>query len=548
MVIHKPPDVSPVVRLLSSTKSVLYSETWHRLVIFSALFVTVVALQAASGAYHSEFGAYPDEPGHYVTSLMVREYITGPDPICPMQFAESYYAHYPKVALGHWPPLFYSAQALWMVLFSATRISVRLELAFTTALLAFSVYSLAKRRFGECAGVLAGLLTICIPLVQASTNEEMSETLLALTCFWSTVYFARYMDSGSVSDALWFGTFFSLAVLTKGSGWLLVFVPAIAAPLASRIRLFFCLPFWFAIGEIAVCCLPWQFMTMQLAARGWTGGAIPNAQYTAVALVKFAGILISVLGPILTAGVVIGIAIWALLPIVQRRRCEALPAAMLALIVGDWVFHSLVPAGVENRKMIMAAPALVLFLVAGGVWVAETIPAKGSVLRYRVPLVALAIGAVFFAQTFRIPGQKPFGYIEAAKFITSDPSLSLHAARILVSSESMGEGLLVSEIAMREPRPHDTILRGTKVLADVDWNGSRYYPHFRNTQQLSQFIRESRIDLVVIDDFPRIANFSHNQLLIKTVKENPNRFRLLRTFESPASKGSIQVFKVRKDS
>ncbi|MBV9224696.1 MAG: hypothetical protein JOZ45_00860, partial [Acidobacteriaceae bacterium] len=67
----------------------------------------IVILQVASGAYTSEFGVYADEASHYVTSLMVWDYIAHFHFEPPIRFAQEYYHHYPKVAIGHWPPFFY---------------------------------------------------------------------------------------------------------------------------------------------------------------------------------------------------------------------------------------------------------------------------------------------------------------------------------------------------------------------------------------------------------------------------------------------------------
>src|SRR4051794_28093637 len=76
------------------------------------LFLAVtVLLQWLSGTYQSDFGGYADEPAHYVTGLMVHDYIATGFPGRPQQYAENYYLHYPKVALGHWPPVFYLMQA-----------------------------------------------------------------------------------------------------------------------------------------------------------------------------------------------------------------------------------------------------------------------------------------------------------------------------------------------------------------------------------------------------------------------------------------------------
>ena len=71
------------------------------------IFAVVVALQWTHGAYQAEFGAHPDEAAHYVTGLMIRDYIAAGMPGHPMAYTQNYYNHYPKVALGNWPPLFY---------------------------------------------------------------------------------------------------------------------------------------------------------------------------------------------------------------------------------------------------------------------------------------------------------------------------------------------------------------------------------------------------------------------------------------------------------
>jgi hypothetical protein len=76
---------------------------------FAVLLGFVVTLQALGGAYASGFGGYPDEPAHLVTSLMVRDFTAGLDFRHAWQFAQQYYLHYPKVAIGVWPPVFYGA-------------------------------------------------------------------------------------------------------------------------------------------------------------------------------------------------------------------------------------------------------------------------------------------------------------------------------------------------------------------------------------------------------------------------------------------------------
>ena len=444
-------DVSPARPSLLTRwyRNPLFSAQSRNAIAFVLFLVLVILLQVASGAYHAEFAGYPDEPAHYVTSLMVRQYIVHPS-LPPIDFARDYYYHYPKVAFGHWPPVLYIVQALWMLLFSPSRTSVFAELALTTAFLAYAVYLQMRRSFGWNAGLLAGFLTICIPLVQTYMDEEMADTLLTLLCFWSAVYLGRYIESERWQDSAWFGVFFALAVLTKGNGWLLALIPPVALLLTRRLRLFLRRSFWVSVLIVLALCVPWQLMTMQMADRGWAGGSQPSVSYTLDALRRFFLILVQIPGPVLSGLIAIGIAVSVLAPMF-RKAIASRPAVMAALILAVWIFHSLVPAGVEDRKLIIAVPALVLFLFTGSFWLADHLPLRGRLLLWRRTAVAVLAIMVFSMQTFAIPHRKHYGYTEAAEFLTSNPDL--RTATIMVSSPSFGEGLLIYEVAMREPRP-----------------------------------------------------------------------------------------------
>jgi hypothetical protein len=142
MLVDREPDIPQVSvsDVSRHQRALLANSAARELFLFASFLAIVIALQWASGAYQAEFGGYPDEPAHYVTSLMVHDYIVGLHWGSPLQFAVDFYRHYPKVALGHWPPFFYIVQALWMLLFSVSRTSIRREIGVTAALLAYSVY------------------------------------------------------------------------------------------------------------------------------------------------------------------------------------------------------------------------------------------------------------------------------------------------------------------------------------------------------------------------------------------------------------------------
>jgi len=158
---------------------------------FLLFFVVTSALQFTSGSYESELGGDPDEPSHFVTGLMVGDYISALAPDSPMRFASNYYLHYPKVGLGHWPPLFYLVQAGWLLLFPASQVSVMALMAVLTAGLATMVCQAVRKELSTMEGVAVGVLLVCTPLVQLHSRMVMAEILETALVFWATLAFKR---------------------------------------------------------------------------------------------------------------------------------------------------------------------------------------------------------------------------------------------------------------------------------------------------------------------------------------------------------------------
>ena len=135
-----------------------------------------------------------------------------------------------------------------------------------------------------------------------------------------------------------------------------------------------------------------------------------------------------------------------------------------------------------------------------------------------------------------------YGFIEAAHYLASRADLK--SATILVSSESGGEGLLVSEVAMQQPQPSDVIIRGTKSLASMEWNAAHYKSFYSRPAEIVRYLENERVQLVVMDDFPPQVRFPHNDLLRETIHQC-NRFQLLATFpnRSVKHKGEVYIYK-----
>jgi Dolichyl-phosphate-mannose-protein mannosyltransferase len=491
---------------------------------FAVLLGLVVTLQVAGGAYASGFGGYPDEPAHVVTSLMVREFIADLDFSHPWRFAQEYYFHYPKVAIGHWPPVFYGALGIWFLIFDASRGTALMFITFVAATTASIIYFTGKRLIGRWAGVLAAALFVASPLVQESSARVMTEHLSTLGMLVSTLCFARFARTGRIGDGLAFGTVAAVAILTHANAWALALVPGITIALTNRWDLLRRPGIWLAAVPVLVFCVPWYVFTLHMAEYGLLAGGsrfwiqAPDFGRSIYAALGFAVLLFASVG------------LWTTRAQIMSRA-EPAPewAALAALAAAAFVLHCIIPTGAETRYMVTVVPSIVLFSAAGIDGIARRFSTRRSVGVVRIGL-ALALTAVFCMESFALPLQlKNDGY---DTLVHDVEARVLDAPQVwLVSSGSTGEGCLVAAVALQEGRPKSYVLRGKTILAGGDWLWSNTEDRFDTPEKLAKLLDEIPVTIVVIDDrVPPEHQRPYHDRLRKLVASEGGRWKLLGSY------------------
>ena len=332
------------------------------------LFLAVtVLLQWLSGTYQSDFGGYADEPSHFVTGLMVRDYIATGFHGRPLQYAENYYLHYPKVALGHWPPVFYLMQAAWTLVFSASHASVLLLMAAITAALALILFREITYRFNAIYGIAGGLLLICLPVTQDVTSMIMADSPVGLFSFLAIIRLARFLDDDRWQDGCWYGLWCCAAILSKGNGWAAPFAMPVAILLTRQFRRLLTARFWIPAAIVLVICGPYHLLTWKMIHQGWRSDAwsIAPAIKSLPLLSRF---LVESAGWPVVVVALAGFVRKTVLPL-WRNSLDNYWASMTALIVSFFATHAIVFNVLsEPRYYIIVAPCVILFLVAGIEW------------------------------------------------------------------------------------------------------------------------------------------------------------------------------------
>jgi len=503
--------------------------------IVSALVVfwlQAAALQYASGTWSSEFGGEPDEPAHYVTALMVQAFLLSGSYADPLAFASDYYLHYPKVALGHWPPLQYGLLGLWLTLFGATRVAALAFIALVAAASATTLYLVARDKIGPIAGWLAGTLFLALPLVQTSSGMVMLESLVTLLTLLSTLAFARFVSSRRISDALGFSFLAVAAILTRGSAWSLGLLPPLALLLSRRLDLLRSPALWLSVLPVAFLCVPWY-----VATQGMTKGAFVSdsfdPDFTLAALPQFTRFVASSLGFALSIPFAIGLWVKVLRPLIHAGEpVDPVWAALAAIIVVTILFHSLVPAAIVPRYMVPVMPAAVLFSIAGADALAHRLSQSSEHLSLTRPITFVLMLAAFGVESFHIPALTNGGY--RASLAAVAPAEGQGTQVVLISSGPLGEGSLVdtaAEAAAKAGEDQFLVVRGSKMLVDQDWLMRNWTSRVSTTEEIHAMLERIPVDVVIIDDiWHELQQRPYHTLLREALESEPAKWKKLATY------------------
>lgn len=489
----------------------------------TVLFGLVLMLQWLGGAYRNEFAGYPDEGAHYITGLMVRDYVAAHRLISFRQFAENYYLHYPKVAIGHWPPFFYVVQAAWTLVFPVSRPSLLVLMALITAVFGFLLYRAVEDELGTALGISAGLLLVSIPVVQSYSGMVMADTLVGLLSFAAVLCFAKFVDNSEWKYAAWFGVMASATILTKGTGLALALVPPLVLLFTGRWSFLRRWAFWLPIAIVVPLCAPWYWLTRNMLPNTWEQPE-PGFGYVLHAIRFYSRHSLHVMSLVLLVLAAVGFLVELFMR--PRKEVKSVWAAFAALLISTILVAVVVPAGLEERFLIPAIPAITAFAIAALAFLANhALPQHLGVQTRRLALL-LPVALIFLLLNFFVPRDVSYGFAPVANYVLSQPDLQ--KAVLLISSDVTGDSMFISELAMRERRPGHYVLRGTKVLCDCSWLGDQQRALYPTPQALMTYLDHSPVQIVIDDEsVPARSRLQFRHVLDDAIKAYPEQWKLL---------------------
>ncbi len=507
--------------------------------VFGLSLLMTLLLQWRGNAFRAEWSANPDEPAHYVTGLMVRDYIAGGFRGSPMAFAQRYYDHYPKVAMGHWPPVFYVIQAGWMLLFGISRTSLLGLMATLGAVWLTLSYAVVRLFFPSWMAGTTVVLLACTPQYQSSTRTVMAEIVVALFALVAVCFLACYLHCGLADrrDPLGFAAASLATVLTKGTGIALMPMPLLSIVAARKWRLLRSAGLWLPAVLAAALAGAWFL-------------AAPDALHDKVARFGGFGLLrwyrigetfewwMISLGIVGSAFAVFGFLrkAWR---VARGREGHALwvvavvffPVTLACRILfGPW----------EPRHLLTTLPLLMLFLWHGVDGVLARVSSHHSLLTIAV-LAALGLTAAHHIA--EMPTKPHLGLDRVASDLVSTPAYA--QSRFLIVSDAVGEGAFIAEVASREKRLGHIVNRSTKVLGDMSFMGDRTGLYFHTPEELLAFFEKNPDWIVVVDELP--AEKPWLAQVEQVIRRYPERWKLLASYPPAGGTLPISLFRMNPE-
>jgi hypothetical protein len=499
--------------------------------VAAPLFIGYMALACAvqfwTGALPGSFGAHPDEGAHYVTGLMLRDFLLSGSYRSPMSFALGYYVHYPAVGLGHWPPGFYMLEGAWMTLFGSSRVVVLILEQALGALTSVLIVRVARERLSWGLAIWSGAIFLVFPATRSAIGLTAPEMLMCVLVVLAALAYGRFLSQPTVARGAVFGVLASAAMLVKGNAFLLALLPPIMLLATRRWSLLTRIGFWTPLAIVLVLVAPWQVMTMRLGPQVLGGVGSPGGGDSS----GIAGAAIHAM-PALAKQTLVSFGVWAL-PIVALCviivivRWKTFPTSwhvLMGVAIATIVFHIVIAAGLELRYLITAMPAFALALATGIAELQALVTVRSARTGRAVAVVSSITGVVAFGISntgWRNEGRfNPGGIGWAAGTVMRD--IGSQRSAVLVSSQNYKEVAFVAEIAMRDaPRPHHYVVRAYKAFSSADWNGRKIEQTTGTEADMVAYLDSVPIRYVVIDTATGLWPVPHHVMLRHLVETRP---------------------------
>ncbi|MBZ5725615.1 MAG: GtrA family protein [Acidobacteriia bacterium] len=470
-----------------------------------------LTVQWSAGAWPADFLGYPDEPAHFVGSVMVRDWLVSGRWFAPLQFARNYYDHYPFFAIGYWPPLFSVVTGMWMLIAGVGRVQSLFVPAVFAAGTGWLAFHLVRRRAGMTAGLCAAAVYLSLPAVRQWMCAVMVDNMTAFLCLAAAVCLLRFLRQPVLRNGILCAVCCACAILSKYSAAYTLALPFLAVVLLRRFELMRKPGLLVQPFVVALLVGPWVLSTRRMAFYG-----LPSAReaLSAKRAASFVLATFRVFPPVLMAVVVLGLIVLLFRPRAWRDDLVVLSllwAAHLAFLIAS-------PVGAERRYLLMPAAVVLVASFAGWSEMLAWMPPDVRRANAVAGLAAVLTVGFVISQFYSLVRMPPPQIGQVVTLIVQNPA---RAAQRVVVPPGL-EGPVIAEfVAQSRHRPDHYLLRPNQVLAHSDWFGAHYSSAFATAEEMMEYFRQHPVNLVIWNRRAEPAPQAHARIMGEMLMRYP---------------------------
>jgi len=490
-------------------------------------------------AYQSGFSG-ADEPSHFLNGYFIAQYLSTHLGANPMAAAADFYVHYPKISIGHWPPAYYGFLGLLFMVLPPTMpvvFALNVLLAALPAVGIAAALALLADRRAAIVGVLVYALT---PLVLEGHAMFMVDQPLAACLVAATALWIAYAAAPGWGKAIGFALLAALAMLMKGNGWLVVFIPVFHIALTANWKQLLSIKLYVAAALMALLVVPWYLLTAKIAADGFNYQA--GLPYASQALLAN---LLTLSHNLTPAGVLL-----ALLAVVvefrQRARSAlrwSIVSGILSLVLATLLLQSLVPVDIVDRYMAPALPAVVVLALLGVQHLLAMLAQRGArpaaALATAVLAVVMAVPGVMHLAARPPKADTGIGLLSQALAPANRPTLTV------IDGPAGAEGAFIAEMAVHDSHLQGYVIRASKLLADSNFMGSSYTLKYSNAGQVLAALHRLGVQHVVIVRQRNNPAYPHSTQMRDALMGPDSGFVLTQRLPHQYRDGVTEVYETR---
>lgn len=518
---------------------------------FVILYIVALMVTFTSQYLRDVYGAelFSDATGHYITTLMVHDYLLTGFSGNPLEYAREYFIHYPSIRIGNNPPTFYALSAPWALLTSDTIASALALSAILAALYCAIVGFWACRLHSFAIGLTAAIFVGMLPSFQRITGEFLIDIPIGIASLLAIFVYAKFLHRPSLKLAVGFSALALLALWIKGSAIFLGLMVPLAVLVSGRYALLKRWEFWLPALIVGLFILPWYLYTFRTFTAGvktqWdlTYPFLAAAGYTKIFIMNFT-----------LPGFALGVAgLWDRLRFIRANRntYEADQwSVIIALLFAVLIFQIFLPVNILQRYMITAFGPFAMLLWPGAVFcgrfIAERLPRSPVLsenLRTKFPQMVFALGLAFMLTAALTTGPKPSNQMRPVAHQVA-ASLPANNPVVVIGSDGSREATFMAELAQLDrQRPSMIAIRGGRLFGDKSgFMNVDYKPRFNTTEEVLGELERLGIALVIVDRAAAAQLWAHNKMLAELTDKRPELWQKLWSMDNPGRDGDLSLY------